>query len=233
MQPTLKGLTDTVSLTNDQLTRVDTITSSVSTMTTNASALTSVAAATIGSPLIKVAAFSYGVRTAVARPAEGEGVSRRTVLLAAVAVGAGYAVWRLPVTRRFVATVREASARREAELREAVEVAVRSRRDDPGAPPRRGRPTPDLDVEAGWDRDRRPPGRAHGIRPRAPTTRVARCRPRRPVPSCSTPPASELRRGRARPHPPHAHPEPDRATRCGPAYDVACPCPVAPMTPKD
>ena len=66
VQPTLKGLTDTVSLTNDQLTRVDTITSSVSTMTTNASALTSVAAATVGTPLIKVAAFSYGVRTAMA-----------------------------------------------------------------------------------------------------------------------------------------------------------------------
>ena len=65
VQPTLKGLTDTVSLTNDQLTRVDSITSSVTTMTTNASALTSLTAATIGTPLIKVAAFSYGVRTAV------------------------------------------------------------------------------------------------------------------------------------------------------------------------
>ena len=66
VQPTLLSLTDTVALTNDQLTRVDAITGSVSTMTTNASALTSVVAATIGSPLIKVAAFSYGVRTAMA-----------------------------------------------------------------------------------------------------------------------------------------------------------------------
>ena len=65
VQPTLLKLTDTVSLTNDQLTRVDSITSSVTTMTTNASALTSLTAATIGTPLIKVAAFSYGVRTAV------------------------------------------------------------------------------------------------------------------------------------------------------------------------
>ncbi len=65
VQPTLKGLTDTVSLTNDQLARVDSITSSVTTMTTNASALTSLTAATIGTPLIKVAAFSYGVRTAM------------------------------------------------------------------------------------------------------------------------------------------------------------------------
>jgi uncharacterized protein YoxC len=65
VQPTLKGLTDTVSLTNDQLARVDTITGSVSTMTTNASALTSLFAATLGSPLIKTAAFTYGVRTAI------------------------------------------------------------------------------------------------------------------------------------------------------------------------
>ena len=81
-------------------------------------------------------------------------MSRRTVLLVAVAVGAGYAVWRLPVTRRFVATVREASARREAELREAVEVAVRA--DATTRAPRHaaGGLVPDLDVEAGWDRDR-------------------------------------------------------------------------------
>jgi hypothetical protein len=80
-------------------------------------------------------------------------VTRRTVLLAALAVGAGYAVWRLPATQRFVATVREASARREAELREAVEVAVRA--DATTRAPRHaaGATTPDLDVEAGWDRD--------------------------------------------------------------------------------
>ena len=34
-------------------------------MTTNACALTSLFAATLGTPLIKVAAFTYGVRTAV------------------------------------------------------------------------------------------------------------------------------------------------------------------------
>lgn len=75
------------------------------------------------------------------------------MILAAVAVGATYAVWRLPVTRRFVATVREASGRREAELREAVEVAVRA--DATTRAPRHaaGASTPDLDVEAGWQRD--------------------------------------------------------------------------------
>ncbi len=76
----------------------------------------------------------------------------RTVLLAAAAVGAGYAVWRLPATQRFVTTVREASARREAELREAVEVAVRA--DATTRAPRHapGATVPDLDVEVGWDR---------------------------------------------------------------------------------
>ena len=76
VQPTLVKLTDTVSLTNDQLARVDAITSNVSSMTTNASALTSLFSATLGAPLVKVAAFSYGVRHAMSaaggtRPGKG------------------------------------------------------------------------------------------------------------------------------------------------------------------
>jgi hypothetical protein len=76
------------------------------------------------------------------------------VLLAAVAVGVGYALWKLPVTQRFVSTVKEASARREAELREAVEVAVET--DATTRAPRHAAwaETPDLDVEADWDRGR-------------------------------------------------------------------------------
>lgn len=84
---------------------------------------------------------------------------RRTVVLAAVVVvGAGLVVWRLPATRRFVGTVREAAAQREAELRQAVEVAVRA--DATSRAPRHTEDAtvPELDVEAGWDRDRR--GRA-------------------------------------------------------------------------
>ena len=75
-----------------------------------------------------------------------------TVLLAAAAVGVGYALWRLPVTQRFVSTVKEASARREAELREAVEVAVET--DATSRAPRHAAwaETSDLDVDAGWDR---------------------------------------------------------------------------------
>jgi hypothetical protein len=64
VQPTLIKLTDTVTLTNDQLARVDGITTNVSAITTNANALTALFAATLGSPVVKVAAFTYGVRTA-------------------------------------------------------------------------------------------------------------------------------------------------------------------------
>ena len=45
--------------------RVDTITSNVAAVTTNVSALTAVFAATLGNPVIKVAAFTYGVRRAL------------------------------------------------------------------------------------------------------------------------------------------------------------------------
>jgi uncharacterized protein YoxC len=63
--PLLTEVTTTVSTTNAQLVRVDAITSNVQQITTNASALTSLFAATLGSPLVKVAAFSYGVRQAM------------------------------------------------------------------------------------------------------------------------------------------------------------------------
>jgi hypothetical protein len=41
-------------------------------MTTNVAALTSVVSSTLGSPLIKVAAFSYGVRKTVATRRDAE-----------------------------------------------------------------------------------------------------------------------------------------------------------------
>ncbi|WP_265446900.1 DUF948 domain-containing protein [Flexivirga meconopsidis] len=63
--PLLREVTDTVAATNAQIGRLDTISSNVATMSTNVSALTSVATATVGRPLIKVAAFSYGVRSAL------------------------------------------------------------------------------------------------------------------------------------------------------------------------
>jgi uncharacterized protein YoxC len=50
---------------NAELERVDAITANVQTASQNVSALTSVFAATLGSPVIKIAAFSYGVRRAL------------------------------------------------------------------------------------------------------------------------------------------------------------------------
>ena len=63
--PLLSQVTETVSSTNEQIVRLDTITANVSSMSTNVNALTSLFAATLGSPLIKVAAFTYGVRSAM------------------------------------------------------------------------------------------------------------------------------------------------------------------------
>jgi hypothetical protein len=58
-------VTTTVTSTNAQLVRVDAITANVQSITTNVSGLASVFAATLGTPVLKVAAFSYGVRRAI------------------------------------------------------------------------------------------------------------------------------------------------------------------------
>jgi uncharacterized protein YoxC len=79
--PLLSQVTDTVASTNDQIVRLDTITANVSSMSTNINALTSLFAATLGSPVVKVAAFTYGVRSAMGgrrakrsdRPRRGRG----------------------------------------------------------------------------------------------------------------------------------------------------------------
>jgi uncharacterized protein YoxC len=63
--PLLSQVTDTVASTNEQIVRVDAITSNVATMSSNISALTSLFAASLGSPVVKAAAFSYGVRQAL------------------------------------------------------------------------------------------------------------------------------------------------------------------------
>ena len=46
--------------TNEQLARLDTVTTNVANMSTNVNALTSLFAATLGGPSSKVAAFSFG-----------------------------------------------------------------------------------------------------------------------------------------------------------------------------
>jgi uncharacterized protein YoxC len=60
------GVNETLVGVNGQLAKVDTITENVQQVSTNVSALTSLFAATLGSPLVKVAAFTYGVRKAAA-----------------------------------------------------------------------------------------------------------------------------------------------------------------------
>ena len=63
--PLLGEVTTSVTHVNVELERVDAITANVQSISTNVSALTGVFAATLGSPMIKVAAFSYGVRRAI------------------------------------------------------------------------------------------------------------------------------------------------------------------------
>lgn len=63
--PLIGELKTTVTSTNDQLAKVDVITDHASSVTSNAAALASLFAATVGGPLVKVAAFSYGVRKAL------------------------------------------------------------------------------------------------------------------------------------------------------------------------
>ncbi|NCT90878.1 DUF948 domain-containing protein [Cellulomonas sp. APG4] len=62
--PVLDETATTVATTNAQLVKVDTVTTSAAEISQNVSALTALVAATVGGPLIKVAAFSYGVRQA-------------------------------------------------------------------------------------------------------------------------------------------------------------------------
>lgn len=63
--PVLDETATTVASANAQLVKVDTMTTSAAEISQNVSALTALVAATVGGPLIKVAAFSYGVRQAL------------------------------------------------------------------------------------------------------------------------------------------------------------------------
>jgi uncharacterized protein YoxC len=75
--PLIGEVTTTVGQANEQMEKIDTITTNAAQMTTNASALTSLFAATLGSPIVRVAAFSYGVRQAVAGRRAGVARGRR------------------------------------------------------------------------------------------------------------------------------------------------------------
>ncbi|MFB6840442.1 DUF948 domain-containing protein [Streptomyces sp. NPDC056361] len=77
--PLLADASATVRSAQTQLDRVDAIASDVQEVTSNASALSSTVASTFGGPLVKVAAFGYGVRKALGRGRDGEDVPRDSV----------------------------------------------------------------------------------------------------------------------------------------------------------
>lgn len=74
--PLLDDAQVTLRQVNTQLERVDGITSNARTVTSNVSVLSSLFTATFGGPLVRAAAFSYGVNKAVRsrRSAKGGGV---------------------------------------------------------------------------------------------------------------------------------------------------------------
>ncbi|MCU1655581.1 MAG: secreted protein, partial [Pseudonocardiales bacterium] len=62
----------TITQVNSQLDHVEGIAKNVNSMTTNVAALTSIVSSTLGSPLIKAAAFTYGVRKTVSDRRDAE-----------------------------------------------------------------------------------------------------------------------------------------------------------------
>lgn len=65
VSPLLTELTETVTQTNKQLAKVDVITENVAEVTTNVSSLVAVFSATLGSPLVKIAGLTQGIRSAI------------------------------------------------------------------------------------------------------------------------------------------------------------------------
>jgi uncharacterized protein YoxC len=63
--PLLLGANETITHVNAQLERVDAVTASAQAVTGNVSALSSVFTATLGGPLVKTAALSYGISKAI------------------------------------------------------------------------------------------------------------------------------------------------------------------------
>jgi hypothetical protein len=81
--PLMDDMTRTVKRANEQLGRTDVITRQVAGVTQNVSAVTTVMTSVVGGPLVKAAAFSYGVRKALGgRDGEGRAESGRPELQA-------------------------------------------------------------------------------------------------------------------------------------------------------
>jgi uncharacterized protein YoxC len=77
--PILSEARETMEALNAQLVHIEGIAKNVNSMTTNVAAMTAVVSSTLGSPMIKAAAFTYGVRKTVAdrRDADAVKAARR------------------------------------------------------------------------------------------------------------------------------------------------------------
>jgi uncharacterized protein YoxC len=77
--PLLAEAQQTMQSVNQQLVQLEGIAANVNSMTTNVAAMTNVVSSTLGSPMIKAAAFTYGVRKTVAdrRDADAVRAARR------------------------------------------------------------------------------------------------------------------------------------------------------------
>jgi uncharacterized protein YoxC len=69
---TIDGVNETLVGVNGQLVKVDVMTTNVQQVTTNAAAMTTLFASTVGGPLVRVAAVTYGVRHAIAGRRDAE-----------------------------------------------------------------------------------------------------------------------------------------------------------------
>ncbi len=63
--PLLDDMAGTVERANEQLGRINVITKNMSSVTQNAAAVSTTVTSIVGGPLVKAAAFSYGVRKAI------------------------------------------------------------------------------------------------------------------------------------------------------------------------
>ena len=77
--PLLTEAHETLEQVNAQLVHLEGIAKNVNSMTTNVAALTSVVFSTLGSPMIKAAAFTYGVRKTVAERRDADAVKAARV----------------------------------------------------------------------------------------------------------------------------------------------------------
>ena len=72
--PILSEAQATVTQLNQQLVHIEGIAKNVNSMTTNVAAMTAVVSSTLGSPMIKAAAFTYGVRKTVSDRRDADAV---------------------------------------------------------------------------------------------------------------------------------------------------------------